>query len=223
MAGDPLKKVQAGEQLRIPAEAYNAFVDAVRSTRSQQTLGADAQGFLRQTTLAKVKNLSGANRERFSILALDGPIIAPEANETEFLRQTTFGVVLPAAGHEGRFAVLLEPLGPEKIGVAAVAGVVPVKLFVNPLTLYDHAEIWPGSSEVLHNVPHGSARVLWVEPTGEMVRWAVVRIDDGDYEAHVLVTSNIPDGSGMFPGLVQKYVGGAWVTLFPCKAVDVNG
>jgi hypothetical protein len=222
MAGDPLKKVQSGEQLRIPAEAYNAFVDAVRSTRSQHTLGAEAQGALRQTTVAKVKNNTGANRERFSILALDAPIVAPSANEQEFLRQTTFSGVLPATGYEGRFGVLLEPLAPGKIGLAAVAGVMPVKLFLNGPVIYDHAEIWPGSSEVLHNVPHGSARLLWVEPSGGLVRWAVVRIDDGDYEAHVLVTSNIPDAGGMFPGLVQRYVGGGWVTLFPCKAMDIN-
>ena len=38
----------------------------------------------------------------------------------------------------------------------------PVKLFLNGSVIYDHAEIWPGSSEVLHNVPHRSARVLWV-------------------------------------------------------------
>lgn len=43
MAGDPLKKVQAGDRLNIPAEAYNAFIDAARASRSQQLLGADAR------------------------------------------------------------------------------------------------------------------------------------------------------------------------------------
>jgi len=30
MPGDPLKKVQAGQRLEVPAEAWNAFLDAVR-------------------------------------------------------------------------------------------------------------------------------------------------------------------------------------------------
>jgi hypothetical protein len=64
--------------------------------------------------------------------------------------------------------------------------------------------------------------VLWIEPGAGFQRWAVIRLDDSDFEAHVFVTSNMADASGMYPALVQRYVGGAWVTLFPCKAVDIN-
>ena len=135
MAGDPLKKVQAGERLEIHAEAYNAFIDAVRATRGQQALGADADKFARHTTLAKVRNLTGANLTRFSVVGLSQPIVPPTENEAEFLRQTTFDAVTPAAGYEHRFAILLEPLAPGKIGVAAVAGVVPVHVH---FTAYDH-------------------------------------------------------------------------------------
>ena len=71
MAGDPLKKIQPGDRLEIAAEAYNAFVDVVRRVRSQQTIGADPQEFLRDTTLAKVRNLTGAARARFSVVGLD--------------------------------------------------------------------------------------------------------------------------------------------------------
>jgi hypothetical protein len=222
MAGDPLKKVQSGEQLRIPAEAYNAFIDAARSVRSQQALGGDAQEFARQTTLAKVRNATGASRERFAIVGLAQPIVAPADNEAEFLRQPTFEAVTPVDGYEGRFGVLLEPLGVGKIGVAAVAGVVPVRMLVAPGIQYDHAEILSGTTFLLHNVPHGSARVLWIEPGIGFLRWAVIRIDDGDYEAHVFVTSNIADSGGFYPAVVQRYMGGAWVTLFECKAIDIN-
>jgi hypothetical protein len=176
MAGDPLKKVQSGEPLHIPAAAYNAFIDAARLVRAQQSPGADVQSFARQTTLAKVKNTTGAALARFSVLALDSPIVLPASNEEEFLRQTTFVGVTPTAGDEGRFAVLLEPLANGKIGWAAVGGVVPVKLAVEGASLYDHAEISPGTCTELANVADGSAQVLWVEPTGGAVRWAVVRL-----------------------------------------------
>jgi hypothetical protein len=84
--------------------------------------------------------------------------------------------VTPTAGDEGRFAVLLEPLANGKIGWAAVGGVVPVKLAVEGASLYDHAEISPGTCTELANVADGSAQVLWAEPTGGAVRWAVVRL-----------------------------------------------
>lgn len=179
MAGDPLKKVQSGDPLRIPAEAYNAFIDAARLVRAAQPLPSESPPFTRQPTLAKVKNTTGSALARFAVLALDGPLITPSANEPEFLRQTTFVGVTPAAGDEGRFAVLLEPLAANKIGWGAIGGVVPVQLAIDPPTIHDRAEIVAGSSAQLANVPDGSAQVLWVEPTGGTTRWAVVRLSAG--------------------------------------------
>ena len=181
MAGDPLKKVHAGDQLEIPAEAYNAFLDAVRATRSQQALGGDAHQFARQTTLAKVRNLTGADRERFSIVGLSQPIIGPADNEAEFLRQTTFDGVTPASGYEHRFAVLLEPLGINKIGLAAVVGVVPARVH---FTDYDHdrAVIKIGDATRLKSAASGNARILWHEDFPESTEppnvtlWALVRL-----------------------------------------------
>ncbi len=181
MAGDPLKKVQSGDQLNIPAEAYNAFLDAVRATRGQQALGAEADAFGRQTTLAKVRNLTGSNRERFSIVGLSQPIIAPADNLAEFLRQTTFDSVMPASGYEHRFAVLLEPLAVNKIGLAAVAGVVPVRVH---FTADDHnyAVIKNGDATRLKSAATGNARILWHEDFPESTEppnvtlWALVRL-----------------------------------------------
>ena len=181
MAGDPLKKVQAGQQLNIPAEAYNAFIDAARATRGQQALGAEADAFSRQTTLAKVRNLTGSNRQRFSIVGLSQPIVLPADNEAEFLRQTTFDGVMPASGYEDRFAVLMEPLATSRIGVAAVAGVVPARVH---FTAYDqdHAAIINGDATKLKGATSGSARILWHEDFPESTEppnvtlWALVRL-----------------------------------------------
>ncbi|MCI0333703.1 MAG: hypothetical protein L0228_10835 [Planctomycetes bacterium] len=203
MAGDPLKKVQAGERLNIPAEAYNAFIDAARATRGQQALGANADAFSRQTTLAKVRNLTGANRERFSIVGLSQPIVPPADNEAEFLRQTTFDGVMPASGYEHRFGVLLEPLGVNKIGLAAVAGVVPVKVH---FTADDHkyAVIKNGDATRLKSAASGEALILWHEDFPESTEppnitlWALVflgaqrqpRIVAGTTNAVVLNTAS---------------------------------
>jgi len=225
MAGDAFKKVQPGQRLEITAEAFNAFLDAARAAREHKQFGTEASQFFRQSGIVKVKNASGADRGRFAVLGLSEPIILPAANETEFKRQVTFEGVVPAKNdHKGKFAVLLEPVAAGKIGLAVVAGVVPVRLQVDPAKLYDCAEIIDGNTQALRNQPHGSARVLWVEGTGSTERWAVVRLDDGDHQAHVLITGNAPDADGYYPGEVQRYDVDTktWLTLFECKVLDIN-
>jgi hypothetical protein len=231
MAGDAFKKVQPGQRLEITAEAFNAFLDAARAVREHKVFGTDASQYFRQSGIVKVKNTSGANQGRFAVLGLTEPIILPADNPAEFKRQVTFEGVVPAKNdHKGKFAVLLEPVADGKIGLAVVAGVVPVRLEVDPAKLYDCAEIIDSNTQALRNQPHGSARVLWVQepdpsdPTTQYLRWAVVRLDDGDYQAHVLITSNVPDADGYYPGEVQRYdvATKAWQTLFECKVVDIN-
>ena len=224
MSGDTFKKVRPGERLVISAEAYNAFIDAAQAVRERKLFGTDSEQFFRQSGIVKIKNASGADQERFAVLGLGEPIITPTANLDEFKRQVTFVGTVPSGDHRGRFAVLLEPLAVDKIGWAVVAGVVPVRLRVDPEQLYDYAEIVGDSTHALQNVPHGSARVLWVESTGSTERWAVVRLDDGDHQAHVLITSNVPDENGYYPGEVQRYdvATKTWQTLFPCKVMDIN-
>ena len=57
-----------------------------------------------------------------------------------------------------------------------------------------------------------------------MVRIGAIRLDDGDLQAHVLITSNVPDADGYYPGEVQRYdvKNKTWETLFECKVVDIN-
>jgi hypothetical protein len=231
MAGDAFKKVQPGQRLEITAEAYNAFLDAARAVREHKQFGTEASPFFRQSGIVKVKNASGSDQARFAVLGLTTPLILPADNLDEFKRQVTFQGVVPVPNqHAGRFAVLLEPLPAGQIGLAVIAGVVPVRLAVDPAQLYDGAEIIPGDTEKLRNVPHGSARVLWIQPSDPndpsslYRRWAIVRLDHGDAQAHVLITSNVPDENGYYPGEVQRYdvATKTWQTLFPCKVVDIN-
>ncbi len=225
MPGDPLKKVQAGERLEIPAEAWNAFLDAVRWVRQQQhNRDQEAGALFRQTGIVKVKNQSGADRERFDILGTSAPIILPDENLQEFKSQVTLSGVVPTTDHLGAFLILLEPLKAGAIGRGIVAGVSLARLLVSPSQLYDFAQVIPGNAHALRNVPAGSARVLWIESSSSSERWAVVRLDDGDHEAHVLITSNVPDDEGYYDGVVQRYdiPTKSWQSLFPCKVLDIN-
>ncbi|MFN9414496.1 MAG: hypothetical protein ACK57V_19280 [Pirellula sp.] len=49
-------------------------------------------------------------------------------------------------------------------------------------------------------------------------------IVDANYEEIVFITSNIPDGNGYYPGVVQKFdvASKSWSTIFDCKVVDAN-
>ena len=77
-------------------------------------------GVGRQASVILVKNTSGQDQDRFAVLGIDAPIIAPGAdgNEEEFKRQVALSCVTPTAEHAGRFVVLQEPLADGAIGRA---------------------------------------------------------------------------------------------------------
>lgn len=85
--GDAFKKVQAGQRIAITAEAYNAFIDAAQAVREHKQFGTEASQFFRQSDIVKVKNVSGSDQGRFSVLGVTEPIILPPDNLDEFKRQ----------------------------------------------------------------------------------------------------------------------------------------
>ena len=221
--GDQFRKVQPGDPLKIPAEAWNALVDLSQQQKNQRhDQQSKDEGSSRQTTLAKVRNQTGIDLDRFSIVALGTPIITPAANPAEFKRQVSFQGLVPSAGTGPRFGVLLEPLKNNAIGTAAIGGCVITRVSVGA-TAYSCAETLVGQNGYLRSVPHGPASVLWLESSGT-VRWAVIRFDDANYEEIVFITSNIPDANGYYPGVVQKFdvATKSWSSIFNCKVVDAN-
>ena len=179
--GDQFRKVQPGDPLKIPAEAWNALVDLSQQQKNQRhDQLAEAEGTSRQTTLAKVRNQTGVDLDRFSIVALGTPIITPAANLREFKRQISFQGLVPSANTGPRFGVLLEPLKNNFIGTAAMGGCVITRVSVGT-NAYTCAETVAGQNGYLRSVPHGPASVLWIESSGA-VRLAVIRFDDANYE-----------------------------------------
>ena len=162
--GDPLKKVQAGQTLAIPAVAFNAMIDAALDYRRRTThIGQKAEPSFRQASMVLVRNDSGSNQNRLAVLGIDSPIIDPAANENEFKNRVAFSCVTPAENtHEGRFVVLAEPMAAGKTGRAYAAGVCPVFIVVpEHAVAYQRAEIYDSFSGGLVVRPYGSAVILW--------------------------------------------------------------
>ena len=175
---DPLRKVQSGQPLAIPASAYNAFIDAAVDYRQRTAhIGGGAQPSFAQASIVLVRNDSGGNRQRFDVLGVDAPVIDPASNEEEFKNRLALACGTPAADtHEGRFVVLAEPIASGKIGRAFAAGVCAVKIDVPD---EDHewrfVEIAGSTTANLKAHHRGSAMILW-RTGGTGVQWAVVRL-----------------------------------------------
>jgi len=172
MAGDPLKKVQSGQRLEIPAAAWNAIVDTVEAHRRGQHnvvqgLGSD----FKQPVVVKVRNASGSPQDRFAVLAVRKPIILPADNLLEFQNHYAFEAYVPATPlDEENIVVLQEPLLPRAIGRAVIAGVTPVRLNVLA-SKHRFAEPVAGVT-ILRSEINGRVLLLWKE-RGLGLKWAL--------------------------------------------------
>ena len=203
---DALKKVQSGQKLHIPAAAYNAFVDAAIDHRQRlSNIGKESQPSHRSADIVLVRNDSGSPRQQFDILGIDGPIISPDANETEFRSRVALKGVTPGESHIGKFVVLAEPLANGKIGKAFIAGACPVKLNVDDDKEWQFAECVDSEASHLEPAMDGSTAILWREG-GTGVQWAIVRL--GQAAAGVLVegviTSSTPIGPNRWAYTVEE-------------------
>lgn len=179
MGGDPLKKVRPGDPLQVPAAGYNAMVDAARAEKMRrQGIERSARAGFRQTGIVLVKNNSGADRDRFNVLGIDGPIFTPAEGLDSFKNDQAFKGITPAtADHLGNFVILLEPIESGKIGPAVASGVCPVRVNVTDES-HGYADVADGQAGYLASGASGAARILCVESgTGE--KWAKVRIGAG--------------------------------------------
>lgn len=193
--GDPFKKVQRGDPLRIPAETFNTFIDAAKDFRSRtQNLARRGQPDVLQSGIILVKNGTANDLGRFHVLGIERPIFTPADSLFSFQDQIAVIGVTPNEDHHlGRFLVLQEPLRAGMIGRACVSGVTPVRLNVLD-EAHEWADIEDGETDSLKTDTAGSAFILWKEPpTGGYggygygyyggLRWALVRLSnlsDGD-------------------------------------------
>lgn len=185
-----LKKVQPGDPLAVPAEAYNAFVETAEAYRQRRfarttrmTHGAPiAQYGPLDAGTVLIRNDSGEPRDRFDVLGVDGVLIKPVDNEFEFWDRVRLRGGMPSTGHAGRFAILLEPAPQDTIVRACLLGLCQVRVYMADEG-HGFAELAVGQAGRLVSGTSGLAQLLWVEPAADRtdpdVAWTVVRLGGG--------------------------------------------
>jgi len=176
--GDDLRKVRPGEPLRVPARAYNAFVDAALDLkrRQQDRFSGDLRDGGRQHGVVPVRNDTGSDLERYHVMAIDGPLFPPgdEGPEHTFQnRMALKGIEPNEETPPGRFVVAREPIPAGELGLCVIHGATPARLYVEEEE-HTFADIKPGE-RVLVSGGSGGTAILWKED-GVGEKWAVVDI-----------------------------------------------
>ena len=173
---DTFGHVAPGQPLRIPARTWNALMDdARRSTLPSDMFGSGSLGGADLGPVIWIKNTSGGNLDRFSVVGIDGIVIDPADNLAEFKRVLALQGTTPAAGrHDEKFAVLAEPVIDGRLGRAWVTGVCVVQVNMTAAA-HGCATITDADATMLTSAPTGPARILYVE-SGTGTKWAVVRL-----------------------------------------------
>lgn len=126
-----MRKVNPGEPLRFPAATFNTFVDTAQDFLDRRSGGgAGDRPVDVPANQVLVKNSSGYDCPRFGILALDGPLWEPPADEEAFLREVVVSCILPWDGEDCRVVIAVEPIADGAIGYAQFAGLTPVEIDV---------------------------------------------------------------------------------------------
>jgi hypothetical protein len=160
---------------------YNETVEMLAWWRKQQrSTGSQVIRSTKQAGIVWVQNDSGEDLDQFDVLGLDIPLISPDDNLPEFSKQVTFSGIMPDSDeHRGRFCVLQQPLGVDKIGRAVVSGVTPARVYIND-TADEYADVTTNEATRLDSGPFG-ARVLW-KPTGTGEQLCTVRLGDSNWQ-----------------------------------------
>jgi hypothetical protein len=174
-----LNKVNSGDPLRIPATAYNAFVEAALAHRqSQQNITGGSKTPLPSNALnlVKVKNDSGTDVPQYGILGIGGSVFDPATAaldqwKTELVLS---GVAVSNSAHAGgRFVICAQHIKTGMIGLAWAGGVCPVSINVISES-HSFATVDETAPNALKSALSGPCFILWKQ-TGTGVKYGVVR------------------------------------------------
>lgn len=182
--GDTFRLVRTGEKLRIPAAAYNAFVELAQVAR-----GNLASTDLSPPVVAAHYDVLASNGLEddlpvYSVLAALTPVTLPAQRLAGFLDRHAMAVTVPVAADRGRLVILQEQVRAGTVGRAIATGLAVVKVeLLDPTDQDDDfADVNPGRTDCMLGAAQGQARILWTEAVEDRedpdVAWCVVRLGD---------------------------------------------
>lgn len=198
--GDPFKKVQPGDDQEIPAETFNTFIDAALDFKARtRGLGQKATPQVPQRTIIPVKNMTGAQRNRFDVAAVDQPIfdLGSAAGKQ---RPAAVGVKPDPASQLGRIAVFLEPADVGAIARCCVSGVTVARV-----TFHEKWHRWADFKKdecqsLESRAEPGGAYILW-SPGSTGTQMCLVRLSNPPpvhFPAKITSATSIPGSQGRY-------------------------
>lgn len=172
-----MQKVSQGDKLRIPADVFNAFVDAAEHHRQLVArFGAGAIP-LDSTDAANCQVSSTLTTvvPAFGVLGLGVAPIDPATHETEFISGPLLNGVTPTdPTHRGKFAIIGPGCQPGELAQGQVAGVAICRVNVTD-TGHGFADVDSGRVDRLKSAAIGAAKILWAQ-AGTGIKWAIVHL-----------------------------------------------
>lgn len=196
-----MDKVNVGDPLKIPAQTFNAFIDAARYVQKRQT-GAAAQQPKASGEII-IKNMTGQDVGLYDVVGLGTNVYDPD--DEDHLPKIASEIILEGELpdpelHAGKWALCLERIPDGKAGRALVSGVSPARI---TLANVDHEFVDVQADEVqLKSCAAGSGRILWVQDydgsgSGEIDEpnlWAVIMFPA--YDAPMLYQATADEADG---------------------------
>lgn len=177
-----LQRIQPGQKFRPSATAWNAAMEATEAFLQTSRTAGIASGPDARWQYITIRNDSGADRDQFDVLGINGVAITPTENEDEFKSRPILSGVTPADAHAGKFAILQEPIPVGEYGRAMISGqsIARIKL-IDGTAIGLFAERISGDATKLEHGNTGSVRILYLEDPTEDAEYSlgVIRFDGG--------------------------------------------
>jgi hypothetical protein len=180
MTSDPYRKVFPGERLAIPAAAWNRVIDQIALAPTASPSGGEASRIPNLRVF--VRNDTSGTIDQWGILHITGicPAITGTTGSAFEQYQTSPAVagVTPIGSTNGQFLVAVEPIKAGEFGLAAIDGVVQVKLDVTAES-DRFATPKAGSTTEMKTASSGEATIIWKESGTGGGKWGLVRVGSG--------------------------------------------
>ena len=167
--GDDTKRLSPGERWQPVASVLNGYQEAADYVRNLKAGGGALPGVTSafQPAVVQIKNTTGSDLPRFSVLGIDTPIFTPTENLEAFRSRPAFkGVVPTVADHTRKFVVTLRPLPDDALGPAVLVGACPVMLKMTSET------------DAFATIDNGETRHLISGSEGAPILWADSEVNE---------------------------------------------